>query len=186
MIKIGLLLLVLVPIVAFPQQDPVTYFSLGPGLGFYATPDTDDWNSMVRVSARFRYEMIGGELALNYKSETYNNDVVWVKSWPIQASVVLYPVSWLYVLGGAGYYDLYFDYNQNYVQLAEFENESKQQWAPHVGLGIEKPFSRTSNLVLEARYSRIDYEFRAFPGSDAIDTHSLSIVATMFFKFGVE
>ena len=184
--KITVAVLLLLASMAFAQKEPITFFSMGPSLGFYATPDTDSWNTIVGVHSRFKYNLLGAELAINYKSEQYNNDVVWVKSWPIRASVLLYPLPWVYAIGGIGYYDLYIDYNQNYDQLVDFENEAKQQWGAHAGLGVEKTISKTSILVVEMRYSNIDYDFTPFPTSSDIDTNALAIVTTLLFKFGVE
>ena len=171
---------------ALAQKEPDSYFAMGPSLGFYATPDTDHWNTVVGVHSRYKFNFVGAELAINYKSEQYNNDIIWVKSWPIRASVLLYPLPWMYAIGGIGYYELYIDYNQNYDQLVDFENESKQQWGAHAGLGVEKTISKTSILVVEMRYSNIDYDFTPFPTSSDIDTNAFAIVATMLFKFGVE
>ncbi len=180
------LILLLVAGASFAQKEPITFFSMGPSAGLYATPDTDTWNTIVGVGARFKYNFIGVELGARYKSEQYNNDVVWVKSWPVSASVLLYPFQWLYASAGVGYYDLYLDYNQSYEQLADFGNESKQRWGTHAGLGIEMQISKTSILAVEVQYSKIDYGFRTFPGSSDINTNALSFLATMFFKFGVE
>ncbi len=177
---------ILFSIVFTPNLFSQKYIAVGPGYGFYYSPDTDSkMNDVIKVRGRFRYDTFGCEASIGYKNEMYGRETVWVRSWPIQLSGFLYPVSFLYLGGGAGLYDIYIDYNQGIPGLMSYENESKKKFGVHLCLGVEKRMSRTSIFSLEISKSWIDYAFREFSGSSSLDTNSLAVEATLLFQLGV-
>ncbi len=162
------------------------YLAAGPGFGYYNSPDTDSkMNDVIKVRGKFRHNIFGFEASIGYKNEMYDNETVWVRSWPVQASAFLYPLSFLYLGGGAGLYDIYIDYNQSIPELALYENESKKNIGTHFILGVERRLSRTSLLSLEISKSWIDYKFRKLPGGLELDANSLAVEATLLFQLGV-
>lgn len=169
-----------------PSFAKPLYFGLGPSYGYYRAGDSDGWNDRIGAGARLRYRCWGAEVEVHYKNERYFNDLVWVRSWPLTASVYAYPLKFISIGAGFGSYELYVDYNQSAPGLENLGNESSRRAGFHVCAGVESNLSKTSVLAVEMRYSWIDYRLAPLPGILSVDTNALSFMATVYFKLGIE
>ena len=163
------------------------YISIGPSFGYYRTTDTAaKFNDVIKVRGRLRYSNFGFEFSIGHKNEIYKNDLVWVKSWPMQLSCSFYPLFFAYISGGAGLFDLYIDYNQHLTEMQSYGNESKKRFGTHIAVGVEKQVSKTTLISFEINKAWIEYNFRPLPLASPLDTNSLAVEASLLFKIGVE
>jgi hypothetical protein len=157
---IGLLAaLLLVPTAAVAQEGGG--FGIGPRLTFVRGSGESD------ESQRFTGGMIrmgGGraaiELAMDYRSEIVGNLTERVKSYPFQASLLLYPVRARvapYVLAGVGWYS---------QQVTQFSaptgeivvlEETTRRRGYHAGLGAEVRLHRRFALYGDYRYTKLRF-----------------------------
>jgi len=138
--------------------------SLGPQLGFYKARDADNGSFIGGATCRLKFtQVLGAEASINYRQETYGNDAVTVRSWPVMVTGLLYPLPVVYGAIGAGWYNTTFDYNQNKVPLLTDETMQKFGW--HFGGGVELPAGPTIKLIGDVRYVFLDYDFQTIPGS---------------------
>jgi hypothetical protein len=178
--------LFLLLVLAAPSYAKPLYVGVGPSYGYSRSGDSDGWNDRIGVGARLRCLRLGAEIEIHYKNEYYLNNLVWVKSWPLTASVLVYPLHFFYAGAGIGSYDLYIDYDQSAAGLEALENESKHRTGLHICAGLEFNMTKTSAAAIEVRYCWIDYRLAPLPGVQSIDSNALSIKATVYFKLGIE
>ena len=97
------------------------------------------------------------ELSLDVHTETNALETARVREYPIQASLLLFPVQSKfapYVLGGAGWYA------QKFETLAgeeTLESETVRDFGWHAGLGAELRLGRHAGLHLDYRYTFLDF-----------------------------
>jgi opacity protein-like surface antigen len=158
---IGLVALMAVPVSA-------TGISIGPQLGYYKARDADNGSFIGGATCRLKVTpFFGAEASINYRQESYANDLVTVRSWPVMVTGLLYPVPVVYGAIGAGWYNTTFDYNQNKVPILTDETTQKFGW--HFGGGVEAPAGLNIKLIGDIRYVFIDYDFEDVPGNPKSD-----------------
>jgi hypothetical protein len=151
----------------------------GPQAGVSKTPD-EDANVIFGAAMRLKLlPILGVEGSINYHQEQFGDDALTVRSWPLQVTGMLYPVSWLYGAMGAGWYMTTFDYDPDLVFLND-DTQSEFGW--HFGGGLELPLGSVAKLAADLRYVFIDYNFDAFPGSDEIDSNFYMATAGVLFR----
>jgi len=123
--------------------------------------------------------VLGVEASINYRQETYLNDVITVQSWPVMVTGLIYPFPIVYVAMGVGWYNLTFDYNQDKLPLLKDETAQRYGW--HFGSGVELPISLNFKLVGDTRFVFLDYDFKEIPGSN--DLNSNFYIASIGFLF---
>ena len=156
--------------------------SLGPQLGYYKARDADNGSIMGGVACRLKLTpVIGAEASINYRQETYANDAVTVRSWPVMVTVLIYPIPVVYGAMGAGWYNSTFDYNQSKLPL--LTDETKQKFGWHFGAGVELPVGSNTKLTGDIRYVFLNYDFKEVPGLG--DLKSDFFVVTVGFLFGL-
>jgi opacity protein-like surface antigen len=156
--------------------------SIGPQLGFYKARDADNGSFIGGATCRLKFTpVLGAEASINYRQETYGNDAVTVRSWPVMVTGLLYPLPVVYGAIGAGWYNTTFDYNQSKIPLLADETMQKFGW--HFGGGVELPASSSIKLIGDIRYVFLDYDFKEIPGSS--DPKSDFFVITVGILFGL-
>jgi len=142
--------------------------SLGPQLGFYKAQDADNGSFIGGVTCRLKFTpVLGAEASINYRQETYGNDAVTVRSWPVMVTGLLYPLPVVYGAIGAGWYNTTFDYNQSLLPF--LADETKQEFGWHFGGGVEAPAGPNIKLIGDIRYVFLDYDFQDVPGNPKND-----------------
>ncbi|MBN1128283.1 MAG: porin family protein [Chitinispirillaceae bacterium] len=149
-------------------QAGATGISIGPQLGYYKARDADNGSFIGGVTGRLKFTpVLGAEASINYRQESYANDLVTVRSWPVMVTGLLYPVPFVYGAIGAGWYNVTFDYNQRLLPV--LADETKQRFGWHFGGGVEAPAGPSIKLIGDIRYVFIDYDFQEVPGNPKND-----------------
>jgi opacity protein-like surface antigen len=171
----GLIVLIVTPVNAQSM-------GLGPQIGYYKAQDADQGNFMGGVAWRFKLTpMFGAEASINYRQESYANDVLIVRSWPIMVTGLIYPLPVVYGAMGFGWYSTTFDYDQNKFSFLEDETTQKVGW--HFGGGVELPVGSNSKLIGDIRYVFLDYDFKEIPGTGNLESNFY--VITVGYLFGL-
>jgi hypothetical protein len=138
---------------------------IGPVLGYQKASGADEGNLMLGAALRLKFSpAIGAEGSINYRREKYADGLLTVKSWPVMASALLYPLPNIYGVLGGGWYNTEYEFDRDLVPMVS--NKSKQEFGWHLGGGIEFPFSTTSKLTSDLRYVFIDYDIEDIVGLD--------------------
>jgi hypothetical protein len=159
--------------------------NLGPQLGFYKARNADRGAFIGGVACRLKFtKVLGAEASIAYRQETYGNNAVTVRSWPVMATGLIYPIPYVYGAVGAGWYNLSFDYNQDMNPF--LNDETKQKFGWHFGLGGEVPVGKIIKIITDVRYVFLDYDFQLVPGSDHMKSDFLVITAGVLFVLNSE
>lgn len=153
---------------------------IGPILGFHKAADADD--SQIMGGAALRLKLSSGfgiEGSIQYRQEKYGDETVTVRSWPVMASALIYPLPILYGVVGLGWYNTTFDYD---IPGLDLDNETSQEFGFHFGGGVELDLG-SATLIGDARYVFLNYEFDSFPDSE--DLSSDFFVITVGILFGL-
>jgi opacity protein-like surface antigen len=154
---------------------------LGPKVGYFKTADADKGQLMIGAAARLKLGGIGVEGSVDYRQEKYADDKITVRTWPVSATALIYPLSFVYGLAGMGWYNTTIDYDQESLSFKHVPDETKQKIGWHFGAGIELPFGFGKTLAADIRYHFIDYDFSAFPGSKDLKSNFYSINVALLF-----
>ena len=156
--------------------------SLGPQVGYYKAQDADKGSFMGGAAWRFKFTpSLGLEASINYRQETYANDALTVRNWPIMVTGLIYPLPVVYGAIGAGWYSVTLDYNQSKLPL--LKDETTQAFGWHFGGGVELPVGSNFKLTGDIRYVFLNYDFKQIPGSG--DLKSNFYIITVGFLIGL-
>lgn len=157
--------------------------AVGPQLGYQEAKDADHGRLMAGAALRLPLSsMLALEAAINYRQEKYSNDGLTVRSWPVMASALIYPIPLVHGTAGAGWYNTTFDYNQSKAGFGEFEDETTQKFGWHFGGGIDLPVGKSTVLAADIRYVFLDYDFKALPGSRDLKSDFYVISAGLLWE----
>ncbi len=149
---------------------------LGPMLGFQKSGDADAGKVMAGGAVRIRLSpALGVEGSIHYRSEKYYDGALTVKSWPVMATGLIYPLPIVYGAVGAGWYNTTFEYEPDRFPLAVKHTEQEFGW--HLGGGVELPFGESTKLTGDIRYVFLNYELEDFPdrGISRSDFYVISV-----------
>lgn len=154
----------------------------GPQIGYQKARNADQGNLMGGAALRFKLSpAIGVEGAINYRQEKYANDALTVRSWPIMATGLIYPIPFVYGAMGFGWYNTTLDYDQSNILFQDIEDNTQREVGWHFGGGVELPVSATSKFTADIRYIFLDYKFEKIPGRGGVDSNSYVITAGFLF-----
>jgi len=154
---------------------------IGPQVGYYKSSDADEGEFMYGGALRLTpVPFLGLEGSVNYRQESYYDDALTVKSWPIMATALLYPVPVAYGLAGVGWYNTTFEYDLQHFTGAD-EEETTNEFGWHFGAGVELPLGDALRLAGDIRYVFLDYEFEDLPGSDEAESNFYVLTVTLLF-----
>jgi hypothetical protein len=124
---------------------------IGARYSYVHNNDLEDNSSMVGAMVRLRHMMFCGiEGAIDSRNEELN-DGSELRSTPITASVMVFPIPVVYGLAGLGLY-------RSTLEVAG-EEETDTQLGYHFGAGVEAPLIPLLKLTGDIRYQFVDYEF---------------------------
>lgn len=152
--KLTLLLLLCVAAVLSSNSAEARGFGLGARYSFVRNMDAKENSNMIGVLGRLRGNVIGLEAAIDYRKDNFGGDVS-VKTWPITASLLIYPFTPIYGLAGFGWYNATIEY----PVLGSTKSSTSTQLGYHLGAGLEIPVSPNVSLNGEFRYIFLDYKF---------------------------
>lgn len=169
-----------IPMVGAQMTPFETSVSIGPMLGYQKAKDADG-SYMAGAALRVRLlRLIGFEGSVNYRQEDYGDGLT-VKSWPVMASAMIYPLPLLYGVVGMGWYNTTFDFDQS-LETQGFEDDTKHKVGWHFGAGVEVPASSKVKLTGDIRYVFLDYDFQSIPGVGSTDADFFLIEAGILFE----
>lgn len=156
--------------------------SLGPQAGYYKAGDADgSW--MGGFAWRFGFTRnLGLEASINYRQETYGDDLLTIKSWPVMVSGLVYPLPIVYGALGAGWYNSTYDYNQSKWPSLAPEDKTTQEFGWHFGGGVELPVASKFLVTGDVRYVFLDYDFTELPGSNDLKSDFYVVTVGLLFR----
>lgn len=170
------ILIILISSIALQAQG----IGIGPVLGIHRSEDAEGSTLMGGVALRLKLSpVLGVEGSIQYRQEKYAGDHLTVRSWPVMATGLIYPLPILYGAIGVGWYNTTFDYNQGILDL--IEDTTDQQFGWHFGGGIELPIGPNAKLSGDIRYVFLDYDFVGIPGAGDLDSDFYVISIGLFF-----
>jgi len=102
-----------------------------PSIGITKTIDNNESDAKIFGGLAFRGSlapMLKSEIGLAYRAESYANDNLTVRMWPLTASLWLSPLPTLYAGGGVGWYHTTLDYAEGVL----FQDETQQKFGVHL------------------------------------------------------
>jgi hypothetical protein len=156
-------------------------YGTGLGLGAHFSrvhnQSSEENSNMFGVQARLRGPVIGVEGAIDYRNENIGGGLE-LKTWPVTASLLVYPIPAAYALAGLGWYNTTLDFPAN----SAFENNTQTALGYHFGAGLELPLAPMFKLLGDVRWQFVDYEFDEIPSSiGKVDADSYSFNAGFLF-----
>jgi opacity protein-like surface antigen len=158
-------------------------YANGSGLGVGAhysnvhNQTTDDNSGMLGAQLRLRGSIIGVEGAIDYRNDKLGGGTE-LRSWPISASLLIYPLPPVYAMAGLGWYNTTIDFSSS----SPYKNETQSKLGYHFGAGLELPVAPALKLVGDIRWQFVDYEFKNIPSSiGKVNADSYSINAGFLF-----
>lgn len=131
---------------------------LGGRYAYVRNIDSEYDVNMGGVLARVHATTFGVEAAVDYRNEDLGAGFD-LKTWPVTASLLIYPLPQLYGLAGLGWYNSTLDAPEGIV----LEDHTDTRLGYHVGAGVELPISRNVNFIGDLRYLFVDRDFRDLP-----------------------
>ena len=165
-----------------------SFLGVGPRGGYYKSQDAEEGEWLFGGGVRLKLGTLGFEGSIDYRSEQYASGALTVRSWPVMASVLLYPLPIVYGVAGMGWYNTTMDYDQskfgplNGLLVPEDKTDQEVGW--HFGGGVELPLGRTTTLAADIRYVFIDYDFGDLPGSDEYRTDFYAVTISLLWGLG--
>lgn len=166
------------------QSTALTLFGVGPRAGYYKAADAEEGRMLFGAAARFKLGLIAFEGSIDYKSEEYAQGLLAVTSWPVMASVLIYPIPIVYGIAGMGWYNTTYEIKPTQLNLMQLQpvKETTQETGWHFGGGVELPLG-SMTLAADVRYVFLNYDFSEMPYSEEIDANFWAATVSIFFGF---
>lgn len=142
-------LLVLVLLAASAGVSRAT--QLIPSLGFTKATDASAGDGAFSGGVALRAPLLpylSIEGGISYREESFSNNDLKVRMWPVTASLWLTPVPMLYGGGGLGWYRSTYDYRSG----LPFNDVTTMKVGAHLGGGLIVPLAPALGLDLNGRY----------------------------------
>lgn len=178
MLKKSLLAMGLIALMAVPSNAQGLF--LGPQAGYYKIKDADQAALLGGAALRLKLGPLGVEGSINYRQEKYADGLVTVRTWPIMATGLFYPLPIVYGLAGFGWYKITMDFDQD--KIPGIKDETIQEVGWHFGGGVELPLGSNIKLTGDVRYVFLDYDFKEMPGSKDLKHNAAVFTAGLLFR----
>ena len=164
-------------VLVWAGSSNATGLGLGAHFSRVHNQSSEDNSNMLGIQARLRGPVIGVEGAIDYRNDDLGSGIE-LKTWPVTASLLVYPIPAAYALAGLGWYNTTLDFPANSV----FENNTQSSLGYHFGAGVELPLAPMFKLMGDVRWQFVDYEFEDIPSSiGKVDADSYSLNAGFLF-----
>jgi hypothetical protein len=167
--------------VAFPQTSSANGterrtnwgVGIGPRYTYVMIQDSDETLHMGGAFLRARSAFVGIEGSIDYHEEELPFDAE-LRSWPVRASLLVYPLAPVYALAGLGWYNATLDYPGGFP----LDDETDSQLGYHFGAGFEIPIANDISFTSDIRWLFIDYDFDEIPESvGEVDADAITVNA---------
>ncbi len=158
------------------MMTPNSGLGIGAHYSWVRDQETEESSDMFGANVRLRGEIVGVEGAIDYRNDELGGDVE-LKSWPVSASLMIYPIPFAYGLAGLGWYNTTLDFPDGSL----FEDQTDTQLGYHLGAGLEVPVASSVGLTGDFRYEFVDYEFDEIPDSFGNKADALSLRGGIIF-----
>jgi hypothetical protein len=142
---------ILLVILATVSVETSRAVQLIPSVGYTKAADqnADDGKFFGGVALRVPLvPFLSVEGGIAYRQESYFDDDLTVRMWPVTASLWLTPLPMLYAGGGLGWYRTTYDYQS----ALPFEDSTTDKIGVHLGGGLMLPLAPSLGLDLNGRY----------------------------------
>lgn len=156
-------------------------FGIGPRGGYYKTSDADKGEFYVGAATRLRLGGLGFEGSIDYRSEEYENGALKLTSWPVNASLLIYPIPIIYGIAGFGWYNNTLEYTGD-IPLLSGMKKASQDVGYHFGGGVELPLGDIA-LAADIRYVFLDYDFQVSPTSKETSADFYAVTVSLLWGF---
>lgn len=122
-----------------------------PSLGVTKSTDTNAGDAKAFGGLAIRaplFPFLEAEGGIGYRQDSFANDDVKVRQWPVTASLWLSPLPMVYAGGGFGWYRTSLDYRDS----LPFEDSTSLKTGVHLGGGLDVPIAPRLGLDLNGRY----------------------------------
>jgi opacity protein-like surface antigen len=167
------------------QNNNSSSIGIGPQIGYQRAGDADEGSFMYGGFIRLKVsDALGFEGSINYRTEQYANDMVTVRSWPVLASVLFYPVPVVYGIAGAGWYNTTFDFDPGFQQL-DLADKTQTNFGWHLGAGVEIPVAESIKLTGDIKYVFLNYDWADLSSTALSDFNSNFYIINVGLSFGL-
>ena len=122
-----------------------------PSIGFTKATDTNAGDGTFFGGVALRAALLpflSADGGIAYRQDSFSNDDLKVRQWPVTASLWLTPMPSLYVGGGLGWYRTTYDYRST----LPFTDKTTDKVCVHLGGGVAVPLTLHLGLDLNGRY----------------------------------
>jgi hypothetical protein len=122
-----------------------------PAIGFTKATDANAGDGTFFGSVALRAALLpflSAEGGIAYRQDSFSNDDLKVRQWPVTASLWLTPMPMLYAGGGLGWYRTTYDYRST----LPFKDTTTDKVGVHLGGGLAVPLTPHLGLDLNGRY----------------------------------
>ena len=122
-----------------------------PSLGLSKSTDANAGDAKLSGGVALRAPILpflSAEGGIAYRQESFSNDDLTVRTWPVTASLWLTPFPMLYAGGGLGWYRTTYDFRSS----LPYTDSTTDQVGVHLGGGLAVPLSPSLGLDLNMRY----------------------------------
>lgn len=156
---------------------------IGPRVGYLKSQDADQGSWLYGGALRLKLGGLGIEGSVDYRSEEFLDGDLKSESYPVMASLLIYPVPFVYGLAGMGWYNTKFDFDDKKVGINFPKDKEEQQVGWHFGGGLEIPMGKVTTLAADIRYVFLDYDFAKVPGKSELKSDFYEITLSIFWGF---
>jgi opacity protein-like surface antigen len=126
-------------------------FEIIPSIGVTKSTDTNAGDAKAFGGLAIRSSLLpllDAEVGVGYRQDSFANDDIKVRQWPITASLWLSPLPMVYAGGGFGWYRTTLDFRES----LPVEDSTSMRTGVHLGGGLKVPVSPRLGLDLNGRY----------------------------------
>lgn len=169
----------------YNDASPNGKIGIGPQLGYQRSGDADVGKIMYGGFIRAKLSpSLAVEGSINYRTEEYYNGKLTVRSWPVLASVLLYPFPMFYGIAGVGWYNTSFDFTPGFQQ-SDLKAPNKSRFGWHLGAGAEIPLAHGFTLTGDIKYVFLKYNLDNIPNLSLNDLNSNFYVINVGLLIGL-
>ncbi|HEX5131446.1 MAG TPA: outer membrane beta-barrel protein [Candidatus Krumholzibacteria bacterium] len=150
---------------------------VGPHVGYYRNKGADSGDLLFGAAMRARFlTILGVEASLDYRQDELADESLTARSWPIQVTGLVYPLTVLYLGVGAGWYRTTYDF-----ELPGVENQTTKDFGWHLGTGLEIPLGEVVSLTGDVRWVYLNASFADLPEEAQRDNDFYVMSAGLLF-----
>jgi hypothetical protein len=154
--------------------------SFGPQFGYSKAQDADKGSYISGAAFRMKLtNVFSVEASIDYREDKYANNALMVRSWPVMATCLIYPLPMVYGAVGVGLYSLTYDYDQ--IKFPLSRDETTHKFGLHFGGGAELPFGTSFMLTGDIRYVFLHYGLKEIPGRGDLKNNFFVITVGLMF-----